>query len=130
MEFLISLCIGTRTPVLANLSVYPWMADTSTFSEKLNLQPVKVMETLNRDQFHKDFLKSQQPVVIKQLTKDWPARRTWTFERFKDLAGERKVPLYDDRPVDYKDAFNQPHTEMKLGAYIELLQQERNFLFY
>jgi len=34
------------------------------------------------------------------------------------------VPLYDDRPVDYKDGFNEPHATMKMEEYINLLQRE------
>jgi len=42
----------------------------------------------------------------------------------KQVAGDKIVPLYDDRPVDYKDGFNQPHEEMRMADYIELLKRE------
>ena len=40
------------------------------------------------------------------------------------IAGDKIVPLYDDRPVDYKDGFNEPHAEMKMSEYIDLLKKE------
>ncbi len=40
------------------------------------------------------------------------------------IAGEIEVPLYDNRPVDYKDGFNQPHATMKMSEYIDLLKRE------
>ena len=40
------------------------------------------------------------------------------------VAGEKMVPLYDDRPVNHKDGFNEPHAEMKMGEYIRLLKSE------
>jgi hypothetical protein len=42
----------------------------------------------------------------------------------KDLAGDKIVPLYDDRPVNYKDGFNEAHATMKLSDYIDLLKRE------
>ena len=40
------------------------------------------------------------------------------------MAGDKTVPLYDDRPVSYKDKFNEAHAEMKMSEYIELLKKE------
>ena len=42
----------------------------------------------------------------------------------KSIAGDKTVPLYDDRPVDYKDGFNEPHATMKMSEYVDLLKQE------
>ena len=39
-----------------------------------------------------------------------------------EASGEKEVPLYDDRPVDYKDGFNEPHATMKMKDYVELLK--------
>ena len=51
----------------------------------------------------------------------------------KQVAGDKTVPLYDDRPVDYKDGFNEAHATMKMHDYIDLLKREptkyRIFLF-
>ncbi|HMI07249.1 MAG TPA: cupin-like domain-containing protein, partial [Flavobacterium sp.] len=40
------------------------------------------------------------------------------------MAGEKTVPLYDDRPVSHKDGFNQAHAMMKMSDYVDLLQQK------
>jgi hypothetical protein len=42
----------------------------------------------------------------------------------KSVGGDRIVPLYDDRPVDYKEGFNEPHAKMKMSEYIDLLKRE------
>jgi hypothetical protein len=42
----------------------------------------------------------------------------------KKVAGDKTVPLYDDRPVDYKDGFNEPHAKMKMTDYIDLIRQQ------
>jgi hypothetical protein len=32
--------------------------------------------------------------------------------------------LYDDRPVNHKDGFNEPHAKMKMADYIDLIEKE------
>lgn len=34
------------------------------------------------------------------------------------------MPLYDDRPIDYKINFNEPHANMKMSEYISLLKSQ------
>ena len=90
----------------------------------LNLTPVDVVTSISRKEFINNYYKPQKPVVIKQLTENWPARELWDFQYIKKIAGNKIVPLYDDRPVDYKDSFNQAHLTMKMVDYIDLLERE------
>ena len=46
------------------------------------------------------------------------------MDYIKQIAGEKIVPLYDDRPVHHDDGFNEPHAEMKMSDYIDLLKRE------
>ncbi len=63
-------------------------------------------------------------MVIQNFVQDWPAYSKWNLDYIKQVAGEKIVPLYDDRPVDYKEGFNEPHARMKMKDYIDLLQRE------
>lgn len=40
----------------------------------------------------------------------------------KDVAGDKIVPLYDDRPVKYDEGFNEPHAKMQMSDYVDLLK--------
>ncbi len=91
-------------------------------NDKLNLQPVERVKTITRRDFIENYVKPQKPVVIERLIEDWPAFEKWDLDYIKSVAGEKTVPLYDDRPISAKYKFNQPHTEMKMAEYIELLQ--------
>ncbi len=91
---------------------------------KLNLQKVDRVKTISRKDFLQNYVKPQKPVVIENLIKDWPAYTKWNLDYIKEAVGEKEVPLYDDRPVDYKDGFNEPHAKMKMKDYIDLLQKE------
>ncbi|WMI66512.1 cupin-like domain-containing protein [Aestuariibaculum sp. YM273] len=90
----------------------------------LNLQDIPRVKTITKEDFIKNYFIPQQPVVIERFIEDWPAYTKWSLDYMKELGGNITIPLYDDRPVDYKDGFNEPHAKMKLGDYIDLLKRE------
>lgn len=91
---------------------------------ELSLQNIPKVEGLTKEAFLKDYYRPQKPVVIAGGIEDWPAFTKWNFEYFKEIAGDKTVPLYDDRPVKHDEGFNQPHAEMKMADYIDLLKKE------
>jgi hypothetical protein len=91
---------------------------------KLNLEEIPRVKTITKQDFIKHYFKPQKPVVIECFIEDWPAYSKWNLEYIKTVAGDKTVPLYDDRPVDYKDGFNKPHAEMKMSDYVDLLKRE------
>lgn len=90
----------------------------------MKLEQVPRLSAIDTDAFLRGHFKPQTPVVIEQATKDWPAYSKWNFEYMKKVAGDKIVPLYDDRPVDHREGFNEPHAQMKMSEYIDLLQTE------
>ncbi len=89
----------------------------------MNLQEVDRFKTLSKEEFIKNYFKPQKPVVIEDFIQDWPAYSKWSLDYMQKIAGDKTVPLYDDRPVDYKDGFNEPHTTMKMIEYVDLLKK-------
>ncbi|MBZ9626957.1 cupin-like domain-containing protein [Psychroflexus sp. CAK57W] len=106
---------------------------THNQKQKLNLQTVDRVKTISPQEFIEKYVKPQRPVVIEQLTQDWPAYEKWSLSYLKDIAGDVEVPLYENRPVSAKDKFNEPHAQMKLKDYVDLLKKGptryRIFLF-
>lgn len=90
----------------------------------LHLQQIPRVPSITKDDFVKNYLKPQRPVVIEKLTEDWPAYEKWNLAYIKKLAGDKTVPLYDDRPVKHDEGFNQAHAEMKMSEYIDLLNEK------
>lgn len=90
----------------------------------LNLREIDRVKTISKRDFLKNYFKPQKPVVIENYIEDWPAYSKWSLDYMKEVAGDKIVPLYDDRPVDYKDGFNEPHNTMKMSEYIDLLKEE------
>jgi hypothetical protein len=90
----------------------------------LDLTPVDRVKTISKKDFLKNYVRSQKPLVIENLIEDWPAFTKWNLTYFKEQMGDKTVPLYDDRPVDYNDGFNEPHAKMLMRDYIDLLENE------
>jgi len=90
----------------------------------LNLSEIERVKTISKADFYTNYVKKQKPLVIEQLTADWPAYEKWTLAYIKDIAGDKTVPLYDDRPVSHKDKFNEAHAQMKMSDYIDLLEKQ------
>ena len=90
----------------------------------MNLKNIPRVKTISKDDFIRLYFKPQKPVVIERCIEDWPAFTKWNLDYMKQVAGDKIVPLYDDRPVDYKDGFNEPHAKMKMKDYVDLLKSE------
>ncbi|MBZ0327614.1 MAG: cupin-like domain-containing protein [Altibacter sp.] len=90
----------------------------------MQLQEIDRVETITKEQFLANYFRPQRPVVIERIIEDWPAFTKWNFDYMVEVAGDKTVPLYDNRPVDYKDGFNEPHAKMKMRDYIELIKKE------
>ncbi|RIA08373.1 Cupin-like domain-containing protein [Flavobacteriaceae bacterium MAR_2010_72] len=90
----------------------------------LNLIDIPRVKSITKEDFIANYYKPQKPVVIERYIEDWPAYSNWNLDYMKTVAGDKIVPLYDDRPVDYKDGFNEPHSKMKMSDYVDLLKKE------
>lgn len=90
----------------------------------MRLQEIERVKTISAKDFYDNYYKKQKPVVIEELTRNWDAYEKWHLPYIREAAGDKVVPLYDDRPVSYKDGFNEAHTTMKMSEYIDLLESE------
>lgn len=90
----------------------------------LNLKEIERVTNITKENFLKNYFKPQKPVVIEGFIEDWPAYQKWSLNYIKQVAGDKTVPLYDNRPVRHEEGFNQAHAEMKMSDYIDLLKRE------
>lgn len=91
---------------------------------KLQLAEIERVQSITKEDFYKNYVKPQKPLVIETLTEDWPAYSKWNLDYIKEIAGSKTVPLYDNRPVNYKDNFNEAHAKMKMSDYVDLLKSK------
>lgn len=88
------------------------------------LKPVDTVEQISPEDFKKNYLDKRRPLIIKGLTKDWPAREKWTANYLKEIAGDLEVPLYDNSKADPSKPINAATKHMKFGDYLDLIKRE------
>lgn len=94
---------------------------------------VDVVDELTPEEFKKNYLIPEKPVVIRNLWKNYPAVKKWTLDYFKETMGDIKIGLFSDEETYLDRSFKTPHTYMKFGEYLDLIATKptnlRIFLF-
>lgn len=100
---------------------------------QLNLKPVEVRDDMSREEFQELFLKPCKPVVMKNFSKNWPAREKWTFDYFKSRHANLMVPVYKEAFANTGQSYTSTDNKMRFGDYLDLIAREpthyRMFLF-
>ena len=99
----------------------------------MHLRPVPTFDTIKPETFKKEFYEPGEPVVIKDLSKNWPAYTKWNWDYFKQLVGDQRVPLYNNVKSDAYTPINTADDYKTFGEYIDMISQGpagwRIFLF-
>lgn len=90
----------------------------------MQLEEVPRVGNISKETFLNNYFRPQKPVVMEGAIENWPAHTKWNLDYMREVAGSKVVPLYDDRPVDHRDGFNEPHARMQMSEYIDLLKRE------
>ncbi len=99
----------------------------------MQLKPVAVFDSIDPEVFKKEYYEPCLPVVIKNLAKDWLAYSKWNWDYFKQLVGQKKVPLYNNVKSDAYTPINTADDYKTFGEYIDMISSGpaawRIFLF-
>ena len=99
----------------------------------MQLKPVTTFDDIDAEVFKKDFYEPSIPVVIRNLSKNWPAYTKWNWNYFKKLVGDKKVPLYNNVKSDAYTPINTADDYKPFGEYIDIISKGpagwRIFLF-
>lgn len=90
---------------------------------KLDLQNIPRRRNLSKEEFLREYFEPKKPVVIEDLTENWPAYHKWNFKYFKEKAGEVVVPLYDGKPAKGRQSSHGPAMKVPFREYIDILQK-------
>jgi len=88
------------------------------------LSEIDTVDTISQADFTEKYLKPRRPLVIKGLTKAWPALDKWTPEYLKQVVGDKVVPLYDNSKADPAKPINSAATHMPFGEYMDLIRSQ------
>lgn len=90
---------------------------------ELDLQNIPRRRNLSKEEFLEEYFKPKKPVIIEDLTSDWPAFKQWDFEYFRKKAGDIVVPLYDGKPARGRENSHGPAMRIPFKEYIDILQK-------
>lgn len=97
------------------------------------LKPVDTVQQITPEEFKEKYYKPCLPVVIKNLSENWPAHHKWNWEFFKQIVGDKKVPLYHNEKSDSYTPINKADDYKTFGEYVDMISRGpagwRIFLF-
>lgn len=98
-----------------------------------DLSPIDIVNDISKNDFEKNYLNTHKPLIIKNMSKTWPAFNKWSLDYMKSIVGDQTIPLYDSSKADPSKPINASAAEMKFEDYIELIKNTptdlRIFLF-
>src|SRR5687767_9167506 len=99
----------------------------------MQLRPLPVVDTISPEEFKNEFYDKNIPVIIRDLSHQWPAYTKWNWDYFKQLVGDKKVPLYNNVKSDAYTPINKADDYKTFGEYIDMIRKGpagwRIFLF-
>ncbi len=97
------------------------------------LQTVDTVDLINPEVFRQDYYLASKPLVIKHLSRNWPAFQKWSWEYFKEIVGDKEVGIYNNIKTDAFTPVNTPNGHTTFGEYVDMISQGpagwRIFLF-
>lgn len=84
----------------------------------MQLKPVDTVESISPSEFREKYYQSGKPLVIKGLSKQWPAYKKWNWDYFIDIVGNKEVGVYNNVKSDAYTAINTADDYMKFGDYL------------
>ena len=91
---------------------------------KIKTTPIERIKSISKKEFIARYYKPQKPVLIEDLTQDWPAYKKWNLDYIQSLAGDQIVPLYNNEPTKGRQNSVVPAKKMKLYDYIDILKTQ------
>jgi histone arginine demethylase JMJD6 len=96
-----NVAVLERPPAAPN-TLDTWMAPEPGASS--SARQVDRRANLSKKEFLHEYVLKNRPVILTDAAAQWPALRKWTPQFFRELYGDRKVPVFErKRAVSVKD---------------------------
>lgn len=95
---------------------------------------IETVSDLSPEEFKRNYLIPQKPVVIKGLADNYPAGKKWTIDYIKEVCGPVMVDVFDNSNSNKGSAFTNPDLKMPFSEYVNTIIENkpttlRMFLF-
>jgi len=100
----------------------------------VQLKKVEKISGISSADFIKNYLNKGVPVILDDfVSKDSPAWKKWSYDYFKEIAGDTVISLHGREDASNDRAASAPVAKMKFSEYLDLIEREptdlRIFLF-
>ncbi|HEX7870284.1 MAG TPA: cupin-like domain-containing protein, partial [Chryseobacterium sp.] len=100
----------------------------------MKLTQVKSTQNISSEEFISNHMKACKPIILKDFVEqDSPAFQKWSYEYFKEIAGETKVNVYGSELESIDRVASKPVAETTFSEYLDLISTKtteyRLFLF-
>lgn len=89
----------------------------------MQLNPADTVADITPENFKKNYYSKNKPLVIRNLAKQWPAYTKWTWDYLKEVAGDKKIPIYNNVKSDAYTPINKADGYTTFGEYIDMIRK-------
>lgn len=89
----------------------------------MQLHAVDKVNDISPEDFKKNYYDTGKPVVLRNLAKQWPAYDKWTWAYFKEVAGDKKIAIYNNVKSDAYTPINKADDYTTFGEYIDMISK-------
>lgn len=87
------------------------------------LHSVDVVNNITPAEFKNQYFNVSKPVVLRDLSKQWPAYSKWTWDYLKEAAGSKTIPIYNNVKSDAYTPINKADGYTTFGEYIDMIRK-------
>jgi len=104
----------------------PYKSAPSSVSAQHDI--VQRHDSLTEDEFRTAYKDTGTPVILTELTRDWPAREKWNTDYLARVAGSNMVPVYSSKPARDNQHQHAAAQIISLADFISMLEAGENDL--
>jgi hypothetical protein len=89
----------------------------------MQLQPVDIVDDITPADFRKHYFEPKLPLVMRNLAKAWPAYTKWNWDYLIEVAGSKKLGIYNNVKSDAYTPINKADDYTTFGEYINMIRK-------
>lgn len=89
----------------------------------MHLQPVDIVDDIAPADFKNKYFAPKQPLVMRNLAKAWPAYTKWNWDYLTEVAGSKKLGIYNNVKSDAYTPINKADDYTTFGEYIDMIRK-------
>lgn len=88
----------------------------------MQLSGVDVVYDITPGDFRQQYYNVNRPVILRDLAKQWPSYTKWTWDYLTEVAGGKKIPIYNNVKSDAYTPINKADGYTTFGEYINMIR--------